>query len=156
MRADYVERFNRDWNSGLKRLVSKGAWFQRAAYPYLTTITCAGHATISTGAYPHTHGIFQNAWWDRDTKKQVTCTDDALATDVGYGAPVTGGDSGRLLQIPTFADQMRTARGAPRPGTPAAPERTMPAGRRRCSDVVGRIGRQLGHIVQAGPHRSRR
>ena len=50
MRADYVDRFNKDWTGGLKRLVSNGAWFRRAAYPYLTTVTCAGHATISTGA----------------------------------------------------------------------------------------------------------
>jgi predicted AlkP superfamily pyrophosphatase or phosphodiesterase len=112
MRADYVDRFSREWTGGLKRLVAKGAWFQRAAYPYLTTITCAGHATISTGAYPHTHGIFQNAWWDRDARKQVSCTEDPLATDLGYGAPETGGDSAHRLRIPTFTDQMRTARAA--------------------------------------------
>ena len=54
------------WTGGLKRMVTQGAWFRRAAYPYLTTVTCAGHATISTGSFPHTHGIFQNAWWDRE------------------------------------------------------------------------------------------
>ena len=42
MRADYVDRFHADWTGGLNRLVSEGAWFQRAAYPYLTTVTCAG------------------------------------------------------------------------------------------------------------------
>jgi len=39
MRADYVDRFQADWSGGLKRLVSKGAWFNRAAYPYLDTVT---------------------------------------------------------------------------------------------------------------------
>ena len=33
-------------------MVTQGAWFQQAAYPYLTTVTCAGHATISTGVVP--------------------------------------------------------------------------------------------------------
>lgn len=146
MRADYVERFNRDWNGGLKRLVSKGAWFQRAAYPYLTTITCAGHATISTGAYPHTHGIFQNAWWDRDTRKQVTCTDDPLASDVGYGTPVTGGDSGRLLQVPTFADQMRTQRSARVVSLSLKPRSAiMPAG--RGGDAVTWLGESVDSWV---------
>ena len=76
MRADYVDRFNGEWTGGLKRMVTQGAWFQQAAYPYLTTVTCAGHATISTGSFPHTHGVFQNAWWDRDARKQMTCTED--------------------------------------------------------------------------------
>ena len=71
MRADYVDRFQGGWTGGLKRMVSEGAWFSEAAYPYLTTVTCAGHATISTGSFPHVHGIFQNNWWDRDLKKQV-------------------------------------------------------------------------------------
>lgn len=110
MRADYVDRFNVEWTGGLKRMVSQGAWFQQAAYPYLTTVTCAGHATISTGAFPHTHGVFQNAWWDRDARRQMTCTQDPNATDIGYGIPVTGGDSAYRLQVPTFTDQMRTGR----------------------------------------------
>ena len=71
MRADYVDRFQGEWTGGLKRMVTQGAWFQQAAYPYLTTVTCAGHATIATGSFPHRHGIFQNAWWDRESGRQV-------------------------------------------------------------------------------------
>jgi len=112
MRADYVDRFNGEWKGGLKRMVTQGAWFQQAAYPYLTTVTCAGHATISTGSFPHTHGVFQNAWWDRDAKKQMTCTQDPSVQDFGYGVPVVGGDSAYRLQVPTFTDQMRSRRGA--------------------------------------------
>jgi predicted AlkP superfamily pyrophosphatase or phosphodiesterase len=112
MRADYVDRFNGEWTGGLKRMVTQGAWFQRAAYPYLTTVTCAGHATISTGSFPHTHGIFQNAWWDREARKQMTCTEDPKVKDVGYGVQVAGGDSAWRLQVPTFGDQMRSGRQA--------------------------------------------
>jgi len=107
MRADYVDRFKSDWNGGLKRLVSRGAWFRHAAYPYLSTVTCTGHATVSSGAWPHTHGMVQNAWWDRDGKKTVTCTEDPNAKDIGYGQPTTGGDSGYRLEVPSFADEMR-------------------------------------------------
>ena len=112
MRADYVDRFNGQWTRGLKRMVTQGAWFEHAAYPYLSTLTCAGHATISTGSFPHVHGVFQNTWWDRDARKLMTCTEDPRATGIGYGAPVTGGDSAYRLQVPTFADQMRTRRQA--------------------------------------------
>ena len=112
MRADYVDRFNREWTGGLKRMVTQGAWFQNAAYPYLTNVTCAGHATISTGSFPHTHGVFQNAWWDRDARRQMTCTEDPRANDVGYNVTVTGGDSPQRLLVPTFGDQMRDSRQA--------------------------------------------
>ena len=112
MRADYVDRFNAEWTGGLKRMAAQGAWFQQAAYPYLTTVTCAGHATIATGSFPHVHGIFQNAWWDRDAKRQMTCSQDPAARGIGYGVDVTGGDSAYRLQVPTFSDLLRTQRGA--------------------------------------------
>jgi len=110
MRAAYGDRFSGEWTGGLKRMVTQGAWFQKAAYPYLTTVTCAGHATVSTGAFPHTHGVFQNSWWDRERRRVMTCTQDPNATDVGYCIAVTGGDSPFRLQVPTFTDQMRAAK----------------------------------------------
>ena len=65
MRGDYVDKFQGQWTGGLKRLVSEGAWFREAAYPYAATETCVGHSTISTGAFPTTHGMVANAWWDQ-------------------------------------------------------------------------------------------
>jgi predicted AlkP superfamily pyrophosphatase or phosphodiesterase len=112
MRADYVDRFQGGWTGGLKRMVAEGAWFSEAAYPYLTTVTCAGHATIATGSFPHTHGIFQNNWWDRELKKQVICNEDPRVQDVTYGAAARSGDSAYRLQVPTFADVMRSQRKA--------------------------------------------
>jgi predicted AlkP superfamily pyrophosphatase or phosphodiesterase len=112
MRADYVDHFKGDWTRGLKRLVTQGAWFRHAAYPYLTTVTCAGHATIATGALPSSHGVFQNAWWDRQRAELVSCTQDPNAHNIGYGARVAGGESGVMLTMPTFADVLRTQRDA--------------------------------------------
>jgi predicted AlkP superfamily pyrophosphatase or phosphodiesterase len=112
MRADYVDRFQRDWTGGFKRLLTHGAWVRRASYPYLETVTCPGHATIVTGAFPRTHGIFQNAWWDRDAGAQVTCTQDPGTSNLGYVADISGGDSPYRLQIPTVVDELRTRRGA--------------------------------------------
>lgn len=107
MRADYVERFQGDWTSGLKRLVTEGAWYTRAAYPYLTTVTCAGHATLGTGAYPHTHGIFANTWYDRGRRAVVPCTDDTAVSAVSYGKGAAGHFGPGYLQSPTLADEMR-------------------------------------------------
>src|SRR5713226_5060979 len=85
MRGDYVDKFLGQWTGGLKRLVNEGAWFRDAAYPYATTETCVGHSTISTGAFPATHGIVSNSWWDRDLGKSVTCTSDSKAKNSAYG-----------------------------------------------------------------------
>jgi predicted AlkP superfamily pyrophosphatase or phosphodiesterase len=112
MRADYVDRFQAEWTGGLKRMVTQGAWFQQAAYPYLTTVTCAGHATIATGSFPHRHGIFQNAWWDRESARQVICNEDARVKDVFYGPAAASGDSAYQLQLPTLSDLLRTQRKA--------------------------------------------
>src|SRR3954453_114793 len=107
MRADYVERFRDNWSSGLRRLVDDGAWFTRAAYPYLTTVTCAGHATISTGAYPHRHGIFANTWYDRARASVIACTDDQSARAVSYGKPAASRTGPGQLLVPSLADRVR-------------------------------------------------
>src|SRR5438445_298757 len=82
MRADYVDRFEADWTSGLKRLVTRGAWFRNAAYPYLSTVTCAGHATVATGTFPHVHGInadFRKTWTRLLPESRYRTPDDGEA-----------------------------------------------------------------------------
>src|SRR5215467_1960470 len=107
-RGDYIDKFAGQWNGGLKRLVSEGAWFRAAAYPYAATETCVGHSTISTGALPATHGMVANAWWDRSSQKMVTCTMDPKVSNIAYGGMTTpGGDSARRLLVPAFAEELR-------------------------------------------------
>jgi predicted AlkP superfamily pyrophosphatase or phosphodiesterase len=108
MRGDYVDKFRGQWTGGLRRLVDEGAWFRDAAYPYAATETCVGHATISTGALPATHGMVANAWWDRDTQKMVTCTADPNAKNSGYaGAAAKGGDTAWRMLVPSFAEELK-------------------------------------------------
>jgi predicted AlkP superfamily pyrophosphatase or phosphodiesterase len=107
MRGDYVDRYGFQWTGGLRRLVDGGAWFRRAAYPYLTTVTCVGHTTVSTGAFPRTHGIVGNAWFDRDLGRAVGCTRDPGVTTISYGAPVDGGEGPSHIQVATLSDELR-------------------------------------------------
>lgn len=107
-RGDYVGRFQHQWTRGLHRLVSEGAWFRQARYPYYNTVTCAGHATVSTGSIPAVHGMILNEWWDRATNATVTCTQDATATTISYGGPVAaGGESLARLRTTTLADELQ-------------------------------------------------
>ncbi len=106
MRADYVENFRQQWTAGLARLVERGAWFRLAAYPYWSTRTCVGHATISTGAFPATHGIIGNTWWDREANRQVTCTEDPQAKSVSYDGLTEAGNSAARLLMRTLAEEL--------------------------------------------------
>jgi hypothetical protein len=107
MRGDYVQRYGFQWTGGLRRLVDGGAWFSRAAYPYLTTVTCVGHATISTGAVPRTHGIVGNAWFDRDLGRSVGCSVDPSLTTISYASPVAGGEGPSRIRAATLSDELR-------------------------------------------------
>lgn len=108
MRADYVDKFLPQWTGGLRRLVEQGAWFRDAAYPYAATETCVGHATISTGAFPTSHAMIANAWWDRAAQKMVTCTSDPNAKNSGYaGVTAKGGDSAWRMALPAFAEELK-------------------------------------------------
>ena len=109
-RADYIDTYGQQWTQGLRRLIDDGARFTDAAYPYLSTVTCAGHATIATGSYPATHGMIANSWWDRETRQLVRCTFDPQTPVISYGATdvIREGESAHRLLVPTLADEMRT------------------------------------------------
>jgi predicted AlkP superfamily pyrophosphatase or phosphodiesterase len=107
MRADYLTRYAGLYEKGFKRLTSEGAWFQNAAYPYMSTLTCVGHTTIGTGTLPFHHGIVQNAWYDRASGKSITCTGDPETTEISYGKLGGTADSAHLMMMPSLAETMR-------------------------------------------------
>jgi predicted AlkP superfamily pyrophosphatase or phosphodiesterase len=112
MRADYIDRFKTDWTAGLKRLLTTGASFPQAAFPYLNTVTCPGHATVSTGAFPRLHGIIQNAWYDRASGRVQTCTEDGAVRGIGYDGLSAAPESPAKLLLPSLADEMRRELGS--------------------------------------------
>ncbi|MEQ1354739.1 MAG: alkaline phosphatase family protein, partial [Candidatus Acidiferrum sp.] len=121
---DYIDKFQSQWTGGLKRLVREGAWFHDAAYPYAATETCVGHATVSTGAFPATHGMIANEWWDREQQKEITCTNDASVKNVPYDSGATAspnppatatpapGDSAARMLVPSFAEELKFQSGS--------------------------------------------
>ena len=107
LRGDYPVMYSDLLKHGLKRLTTRGAWFRNGAYPYHSTTTCPGHATIGTGTFPYQHGMIANAWWDRATQRSVACTADAESAEISYAGNSGPGDSGKRLMVPTLADEMR-------------------------------------------------
>ena len=106
-RPEYLTTFAAHWRRGFKTLLAEGANFRRASYPYLYTDTCAGHFTISTGALPRTHGMVNDDWYERDTRRQVECTADEASPAISYGAASKLGNSARNLKVDTLADRLR-------------------------------------------------
>jgi hypothetical protein len=107
MRADYLDVFKAHWKSGFRTLLNDGLVFERGRYPYLHTVTCAGHSTIGTGSFPRTHGMILNAWWHRDERQSPECTADTGTPAVSYGRTVATGSSAKRLLAPTLADELR-------------------------------------------------
>ncbi|MGE3273609.1 MAG: alkaline phosphatase family protein [Vicinamibacterales bacterium] len=108
MRFDYITRYEGRWTKGLRRLLDQGAVFTEARYPYLNTVTCAGHATIGTGVLPLKSGIFLNEWWSRERGRRIICTDDGSAEPVSYASlPEPVGHGPGNLQVPTLGDRLR-------------------------------------------------
>ncbi|MGE3191819.1 MAG: alkaline phosphatase family protein, partial [Vicinamibacterales bacterium] len=108
MRFDYIARMDQRWTRGFRRLLDEGALFTEARYPYLNTVTCAGHSTIGTGTFPATHGVFLNEWWSRERGRRIACTDDGVSQPVSYASlPEPTGHGAGLQQVPTLADRLR-------------------------------------------------
>jgi predicted AlkP superfamily pyrophosphatase or phosphodiesterase len=111
MRTEYIETLGPRFTGGFRRLLDEGAWFRNAAFPYLNTVTCAGHATIGTGALPYRHGMVLNAWWDRAGERLNPCTTDGSVSNIGYMGTPAGGDSAAALLVPPLAEQLRNGAG---------------------------------------------
>ncbi len=96
MRADYLTRWESVFgDEGFRRLGKEGAWFQNCHYPYATTVTAAGHASLLTGCSPATHGIVGNEWFDRAAGKEVYC----VAASRYQRVPPVAADKGDLKGV---------------------------------------------------------
>jgi predicted AlkP superfamily pyrophosphatase or phosphodiesterase len=111
-RYDYLMRFRPYFvKGGFNRLLDGGAVFSDCRYDYATTMTGPGHATLLTGAYPDTHGIVGNNWYDRDSKREVYCVEDLHTRTVADSlkASPSPGLSPRNLTASTLGDELRMA-----------------------------------------------
>jgi len=116
-RADYLWRYDAEYDGGLARLTRNGAVFLNAHLEHYPTVTAVGHATFGSGVLPSTSGIIGNDWFDRATGKSVTSVVDDQVKPLGGSA--TRGASPHRLLVSTIADEIKLAA---RPGGgPAAP-----------------------------------
>lgn len=107
LRTDYLEEYGGGFTAGLQRLIKEGAWFKNGAFPYLNTVTCAGHATIGTGHLPWRHGMILNEWFERSEGRTLPCSEDSESKEIAYDGSAAGvGNSARHLLVKTLAEQI--------------------------------------------------
>jgi predicted AlkP superfamily pyrophosphatase or phosphodiesterase len=108
-RADYLERFRDQFGEGgFRLLLDRGANFTNCNYDYADTRTAPGHATLATGAYPNSHGILDNQWWDSRKRAMVSSVQDDGTKLVGISSKEPGASPHNLL-ADTLADELKLA-----------------------------------------------
>ena len=142
MRNDYIDDYGAGWTQGLRRLLSEGARFRNAAYPYFNTVTCAGHATIGNG-----HG----ARVSRDHPQSVVAPGRAEGAVVHRGSrgaddPIRQRAAGRRAQRQTAAGSDPCADARPRARRSRARGDDVDEGAQR--NHAGRRTRRRGDLVR--------
>jgi predicted AlkP superfamily pyrophosphatase or phosphodiesterase len=109
MCQDYLIRFadNFSESGAFRRIEREGAQYTQCHHRHAFTVTAPGHAVQLTGAYPCTHGVIGNNWFDRYTGKDTFCCDDPTATIIGL--PKAKGVSPKNLQVETVGDVLKLA-----------------------------------------------
>ncbi len=107
MRWDYLYRYSNLYGAGgFKRLLKEGFTAENNFIPYMPTYTAPGHTCIYTGSVPAIHGIVGNNWYDKNSEKNVYCTDDSTVSTVG-----NTGKAGKMSPVnmwtTTITDELR-------------------------------------------------
>lgn len=86
-----LERARPALSGGLARLLGPDAYTATARYSHAATLTCPGHATLSTGAPPSVHGIVSNEWLGPDGPVYCGDLDLLLAEPLAHRVVAAGG-----------------------------------------------------------------
>jgi len=107
MNPDYIERF---WNKfgpgGFQRLFNKGFVCANHHFDNLVQRPSVNMATLSTGTTPSRHGIINDIWVDRLTRKETNCIYDNFYITVGSDFK-EGERSAMNLMTPTLGDRLK-------------------------------------------------
>ncbi|HMP01053.1 MAG TPA: alkaline phosphatase family protein, partial [Gemmatales bacterium] len=111
LRGDYPARWRSLFGEGgFERLLTEGAWFAECHYPYASTVTGAGHASMGTGVTPRVHGVIGNDWFDRAQGSKVYCATLGdryqRVPSRAAGSGGRGGSPERLL-VPALGDGIK-------------------------------------------------
>jgi predicted AlkP superfamily pyrophosphatase or phosphodiesterase len=123
MRGDYVAKWDHLFcEDGFRRMKREGAWYSNCQYPYSSTATGPGHASLLSGCTPREHGIVGNNWYEPKRAANVYCASsdrydrvppfppllpDATKPTISLKKPEVGAPE--KMMAPTVADVLAKA-----------------------------------------------
>jgi len=128
-------------DGGFNKLLSGGAYFKNGIYPSGSNYAGTSITTLFTGAYPSTHGIITDRWYEQFKEKEV----NALS-----GSPENQSISSSQLLCSTVYDELRRVYGdsAKTAAIGFTPDNLVWA-MGKSSDNAYWIDTQTGHFVSA-------
>jgi predicted AlkP superfamily pyrophosphatase or phosphodiesterase len=98
LRGDLLERYDRAFTGGFRRLMDNGFRYAAATADHAPTNSYPGHVTIATGAFPARHGIIDNSWAEEANGRLISVGGaiDNREKIVGFPA-LPGVSPGKLL-----------------------------------------------------------
>ncbi|TAJ13436.1 alkaline phosphatase family protein [Marinilabiliaceae bacterium JC017] len=95
----YRDKFKED---GFNRLMQGGAFAPNASYTSGSNYKGSTLATFYTGAYPSTHGIISDQWYDPMLKKQVAALEGPMAEN----GETSQAPSGKYMMSTTISEEL--------------------------------------------------
>ncbi|MGA7161448.1 MAG: alkaline phosphatase family protein, partial [Bacteroidota bacterium] len=121
-----------------------GVFFSNATLKYASSVTCLGHATLSTGTYPMKSGILDNEWINPSTRKSVYCVEDTASGPVdGEG----GGSSPNNLLVTGIGDWLKASSSQSKVITASGKDRAAILMGGKHPDYAFWYNRKNGHMV---------
>ena len=106
LRSECIDAFSQLYGEGgFKLLMSEGAFYSQAEYPFARPDLASASACVQCGASPYDNGIPGLRWLDRKTLIPVHCVDDADFE----GVFTHGGASPLRLRVSTIGDELKVA-----------------------------------------------
>lgn len=109
LRGDQIAMHQQQFGpDGFNWLLQHGVNYSNTHHPHANTSTCSGHASIATGSYPAIHGIIDNEWYDRLTRKVVYCMADDQASVLRnrFTKIPMAGRSPKNMTVSTLSDEL--------------------------------------------------
>src|SRR3979411_2333778 len=73
-RSDYLSKFTSLFGpGGFRRLMDEGSYLPDCRMA-ASSFSASGLETIATGAYPQSHGLVAESWYDAESRKMVTAS----------------------------------------------------------------------------------
>src|SRR4029450_12651899 len=104
LRADLLDRYDKVFNGGFRRLRDRGMRFTNTMVDHAITVSHPGHVTLATGVVPARHGIVDAAFFEGPPGQRHLVDSLQDTAEAIVGQPTQKGVSPRKIIVPTIVE----------------------------------------------------